>query len=353
MEFFDTLARYPALFIGCCTVLGLLVGSFLNVVIYRLPVMMDNALRAECAELAAAEAPPPVIEPAPAIEPVPGTVLGEIPARFAVAANEDNEMPADAGLEAAARAASEVPPENSPNPPFNLVVPRSACPKCKAPITAAQNIPVVSWLALGGKCANCKAPISARYPLIELLSGVASGVVAWHFGYGLAAMAGILFTWTLIALTFIDLDTFLLPDQLTLPLVWAGLLLSIWHPVWGPGAAPVTPVDSIVGAAAGYLSLWSVFWLFLLIRKKEGMGYGDFKLFAAFGAWFGWQLLLPIILFASLIGSVVGIWLLYRQRKGLDAHIPFGPYLAVAGWLALLFGQDALRHFFAFSQYPG
>src|SRR3954469_7848395 len=298
MQFIDTLATYPALFIGCCVVFGLLVGSFLNVVIYRLPVMMDDALRAEWADLAAA----------------------------------------DAGTEPVAPASK---------PAFNLVVPRSACPKCKAPITAVQNIPVVSWLALGGKCANCKAPISARYPFIELLTGVASGVVAWHFGYGLTAMAGIFFTWTLIALTFIDLDTFLLPDQLTLPLVWAGLLLSIWHPVWAPGAAPVTPVDSIAGAAAGYLSLWSVFWLFLLIRKKEGMGYGDFKLFAAFGAWFGWQMLLPIILFASLVGSVIGIWLMVRQRRGLETQIPFGPYLAGGGWLALFFGHAVIARIFA------
>src|SRR5690349_14138751 len=169
MEFFDTLATHPALFIGCCIGLGLMVGSFLNVVIYRLPVMMENALRAECAELSAADV-------------------------------------AKTGVE---------PPAPAPAPPFNLVVPRSACPKCKAPITALQNVPVVSWLVLGGKCASCKTPISRRYPVIELISGVLSGLVAWHFGYGLTAMAGLLFTWTLIALTVIDLDTFLLPDQLT------------------------------------------------------------------------------------------------------------------------------------------
>jgi leader peptidase (prepilin peptidase)/N-methyltransferase len=254
----------------------------------------------------------------------------------------DNELRA----ECAALAATEATPEPEPKPAFNLVVPRSACPKCRAPITALQNIPVVSWLALRGKCANCKAPISARYPLIELLTGVTSGFVAWRLGFGVPAAAGIFFTWMLIALTFIDLDTFLLPDQLTLPLVWAGLLLSLWHPVWAPGAPPVTPVDSIIGAAAGYLSLWSVFWLFLLIRKKEGMGYGDFKLFAAFGAWFGWQMLLPIILFASLVGSVIGIWLIFRQRKGIDTHIPFGPYLAAGGWLALLVGQAVVGRVF-------
>ena len=298
----ELLAGSPATLIAVCGVLGLLIGSFLNVVIYRLPVMMDHALRSECAELAAMDA---------------------------------------------ASAGAVVPDEAPAKPAFNLVVPRSACPKCKAPITAIQNIPVVSWLALGGKCASCKTPISARYPTIELLTGIASGVVAWWFGYGLTAVAAIVFTWVLIALTFIDLDTFLLPDQLTLPLVWAGLLLSLSHPVWAPGAPAVTPADSIIGAAAGYLSLWSVFWLFYLLRKKEGMGYGDFKLFAAFGAWFGWKILLPIILFASLVGSVVGIWLMVRQRKGLETQIPFGPYLAGGGWLALFFGHAVIARIFA------
>lgn len=300
MDSFDVFAASPALFIGSCVALGLLVGSFLNVVIYRLPVMMENALRAECAELAAHDAVK----------------------------------------------AGGVVPEQAARPAFNLVVPRSACPKCRAPITAVQNIPVVSWLALRGKCANCKAPISARYPTIELLTGVASGLVAWHFGFGLTAISAIFFTWMLIALTFIDLDTFLLPDQITLPLVWAGLLLSLWQPIWAPGAAPVTPVDSIIGAAAGYLSLWSVFWLFWLIRRKEGMGYGDFKLFAAFGAWFGWKILLPIILFASLVGTVIGIWVMYRQRKGFETQIPFGPYLAAGGWLALFFGNAVIERLF-------
>jgi len=302
MELLETFAASPALFIGACAAVGLLVGSFLNVVIYRLPVMMDHALRSECAELAAMDA---------------------------------------------ASAGGVVPEEAPAKPAFNLVVPRSACPKCKAPITAIQNIPVVSWLALGGKCASCKTPISARYPTIELLTGIASGAVAWWFGYGLTAVAAIVFTWVLIALTFIDLDTFLLPDQLTLPLVWAGLLLSLSHPVWASGAPAVTPADSIIGAAAGYLSLWSVFWLFYLLRKKEGMGYGDFKLFAAFGAWFGWKILLPIILFASLVGSVVGIWLMVRQRKGLETQIPFGPYLAGGGWLALFFGHAVIARIFA------
>jgi leader peptidase (prepilin peptidase) / N-methyltransferase len=290
-EFLIPLAVSPALFIGCCVLFGLLVGSFLNVVIYRVPVMMDNALRAECAFL--------------------------------------------------------TDPDTAPPPVFNLVVPRSACPNCKTQITALQNIPVVSWLALRGKCANCKAPISARYPLVELFTGIASGLVAWRFGYGTLALAGLVFTWFLIALTLIDFDTQLLPDQLTYPLLWIGLLLSTSHPVWAPGTAPLTPADSIIGAMCGYLSLWSVYWIFKLIMKKEGMGYGDFKLYAAFGAWFGWRMLLPIILFASLVGSVVGIYLLYRQRKGMDTPIAFGPFLAIAGWLFMMVGHEAIDRYFA------
>jgi len=298
MELLEPLAAIPALYIGCCVALGLLVGSFLNVVIYRVPVMMENALRAECESLANPEAPPPG----------PAT--------------------------------------------FNLMTPRSACPKCKAPITALQNIPVVSWLVLGRKCANCKEPISARYPLVELFTGIASGVIAWRFGFGTLALGALFFTWSLIALTMIDFDTQLLPDELTYPLLWIGLLLSTTHPVWAPGAAPMTPADSILGAMAGYLSLWSIYWIFRLIMKKEGMGYGDFKLFAAFGAWFGWRMLLPIILFASLVGSVAGLYLLYRQRKGMDTPIPFGPFLAAAGWLVLLMGHQTVDRYLALYAQP-
>jgi len=305
-DFFAILAAQPALFIGICVALGLMIGSFLNVVVYRMPLMIERAMRKECADLAVSDAyvargekPPAIIE------------------------------------------------ETEKKPAFNIIVPRSACPKCHAPITALQNIPVVSWLALKGKCANCKAPISKRYPLVELFTGIASGLIAWRFGFGLLALAGLLFTWSLIALTLIDLDAFLLPDQITLPLVWTGLLLSTTHPVWAPDADPVTPVMSIVGATAGYLSLWSVYWIHKLIRNREGFGYGDFKLLAAFGAWFGWKMLLPIILFSSLVGSVIGIYVLYRQRKGLDMHIPFGPYLAIAGWLFLLIGHDVVDRYLA------
>jgi leader peptidase (prepilin peptidase)/N-methyltransferase len=291
MEFFDTLAANSALFISCCVALGLLIGSFLNVVIYRLPIMMNNEWRADCREL---NGEPPVKQPA-----------------------------------------------------FNLVTPRSACPGCGAPITALQNIPLVSWLVLRGKCAKCKTPISARYPFVELLTGIASGIVAWRFGYGTLSLAGLFFTWLLIATTFIDLDTQLLPDDLTYPLLWIGLLLSVTLPVWDPGLPPLTPADSIIGAIVGYLSLWTIAKLFFLLRRMEGMGGGDFKLFAAFGAWFGWKMLLPIILFASCVGSVIGLYILYRQRKGLDTQIPFGPYLALAGWLFLLVGPQVVDRYLA------
>jgi leader peptidase (prepilin peptidase) / N-methyltransferase len=294
----EPLAASPAFFIGFSVVLGLLIGSFLNVVIYRVPIMMDNELRAECAALTA----------------------------------------------------SDSSTEPAPQPKFNLVVPRSACPKCKAPITALQNIPVVSWLALGRKCANCKTPISARYPLVELATGLLSGFVAWHFGYGFVALAALIFTWFLVALTMIDFDTQFLPDQLTYPLLWLGLLVSLWNPVWADGASPVTPRDSIVGAAAGYLSLWSVYWVFKLLTGKEGMGYGDFKLYAALGAWMGWRMLLPVILFASLVGAIVGVFIIIRQRKGKDTQIAFGPFLAVAGWLTLMFGNAVVERYL--SLYP-
>jgi leader peptidase (prepilin peptidase)/N-methyltransferase len=283
------LAASPALFIGLCVVLGLMIGSFLNVVIHRVPIMMDNELRAECAALA-------------------GT-------------------------------------EPAPQPKFNVITPRSACPKCKAPITALQNIPVVSWLALRGQCANCKTPISKRYPLVELATGLLSGFIAWHFGFGMLAFAALAFTWFLIALTMIDFDTQFLPDALTYPLLWLGLIVSLWHPAWGDVAAPVGPRESIIGAVAGYLSLWSVYWAFKLLTGKEGMGYGDFKLFAALGAWLGWKMLLPIIVFASGVGAIFGVVVMIRQRKGRDTQIAFGPFLAIAGWFALIAGNDIVNRY--------
>jgi len=287
--FLEPLIAYPALFIGFTVAVGLLIGSFLNVVIYRVPIMMDKALRAECAALADQGADP-----------------GSTPAQ---------------------------------DPPFNLMVPRSACPACKAPITAMQNIPVVSWIALGRKCASCKMPISVRYPLVEAATGILSGFIAWHYGYGGTALAALAFTWFLIALTMIDFDTQYLPDQLTYPLLWLGLLGSLWHPVWGDGAAPVTPRDSIIGAAAGYLSLWSVYWAFKLLTGKEGMGYGDFKLLAALGAWLGWERLLLIVPLSAGIGAIVGISLIVLRRHERSKPIPFGPFLAAGGWVAMLWGD--------------
>ena len=206
----------------------------------------------------------------------------------------------------------------------------------------------MSWLALRGKCANCQAPISARYPLVELATGLLSGFVAWRFGFGMLALAALAFTWLLIALTMIDFDTQFLPDSLTYPLLWLGLLVSLWHPAWGAGATPVGPREAIIGAVAGYLSLWSVYWLFKLITGKEGMGYGDFKLFAALGAWLGWGMLLPIIVFASGVGAMFGIVVMIRQRKGRDTQLAFGPFLAIAGWLALVAGHDIVTRYLSF-----
>jgi leader peptidase (prepilin peptidase)/N-methyltransferase len=287
MSVLELLASSPGLFVGTCLMLGLLVGSFLNVVIFRLPVILERQWRQQCAELHNTESP-------------------------------------------------------APAEPFNLVVPRSACPACKAPISALQNIPVVSYLALRGRCASCGVPISMRYPIIEALTGILTAAVAWKFGYGWATGAAILLTWFLIALTFIDVDHQLLPDSLTLPLVWIGLLLSLWGPQAGGPPIPVDMRSSIIGAIAGYLSLWSVYHLFRLITGKEGMGYGDFKLFAALGAWLGWQMLLPIILFAATVGAVVGIAILAVRGQSRATPIAFGPFLAAAGWLVLMFGHEVV-----------
>jgi leader peptidase (prepilin peptidase)/N-methyltransferase len=214
---------------------------------------------------------------------------------------------------------------------YNLMVPRSACPHCQHQITAMENIPVVSWLALRGKCSNCKAPISARYPAVELLTGALSALVVWRFGSGWAGLAALFFLYSLIAMTFIDADTQLLPDDLTYPLIWAGLLINI-------NGTFVPLQDAVIGAAAGYLALWSVYWLFKLATGKEGMGYGDFKLLAALGAWMGWTMLPTIILLSSVVGAVVGICLIVFAKRGRNNPIPFGPYLAAAGLIALLYG---------------
>jgi leader peptidase (prepilin peptidase) / N-methyltransferase len=275
-DIFQLLQSSPLAFAGVCAVLGLMVGSFLNVVIYRLPKMMEREWRHQCAEL-------------------------------------NDEQPAE-------------------TPRFNLVVPRSACPHCGHNISALENIPVISYLLLRGKCKGCGAHISLRYPAVEAISGILSAFAAWHFGFGLAALGTLLLIWALIALTFIDFDMQLLPDSITLPLLWLGLLLNL--------SATFTDLHSaVIGAIAGYLALWSVYWLFRLATGKEGMGYGDFKLLAAIGAWLGWQMLPLVILLSSLVGAVVGIVLIVAVRHGRSVPIPFGPYLAGGGLIALFWGQ--------------
>jgi leader peptidase (prepilin peptidase) / N-methyltransferase len=295
---FELLAASPGAFIALMLVLGLLVGSFLNVVIYRLPIMLERQWRNDYAGIAAAGDP----------------------------------VTADPVASASAPAASAE--------AFNLVVPRSACPHCRAPITALQNIPVISYLALRGRCASCAARISPRYPAIELLTGVATAVVAAQVGFGWPAMCAIVITWFLIALTFIDLDHQLLPDSLTLPLLWLGMLASLTGWDSQQQALPVDPASAIVGAAAGYLSLWSVYHLFRLATGKEGMGYGDFKLLGALGAWLGWKMLLPIVLLSACAGALIGILLIVTRRHQSGNPMPFGPFLAIAGWVAMLWGPQ-------------
>jgi len=288
------LASSPAWFIGTSVVLGLAIGSFLNVVIHRLPRMLERQWRAQYADL-----------------------YGEAPT-----------------LPAGAQA------------PYNLVVPGSACPECHAPIRPWQNIPLVSYLLLRGRCARCGARISARYPLVEALTGVLSGLVAWRFGFGWPALAALVLTWFLIALAGIDMDHQLLPDSLTLPLMWLGLLLSLFGPV--PGVSvPVDLRSSVIGAAAGYLSLWSVYHLFRTLTRKEGMGYGDFKLLAALGAWLGWQMLLPTVLIAAAVGAFSGLALILSRRHSRGVPIAFGPFLALSGWLMLMFGRPLVAAYLA------
>ena len=299
MELIELLSDSPVMFIGTCMVFGLLIGSFLNVVIYRLPMMLEQQWREQ--------------------------------AEDAIAGSN--------GVESGAPPPA---PEAPAKPPFNLVVPRSACPACNKPITALQNIPVLSYLVLRGRCAGCGIRISARYPAIEALSGVLSAAVAWKFGFGWPALEGLIFTWFLIALTFIDVDHQLLPDDLTLPLLWLGLALSLTVP---GSPIPQDPSSAILGAIAGYLSLWSVYHLFKLITGQEGMGYGDFKLFAAFGAWLGWKMLFPIILIAAAVGAVVGLTMIMVYGRDRRSHIPFGPFLAAAGWLMLMFGRELVTSY--------
>jgi leader peptidase (prepilin peptidase)/N-methyltransferase len=300
-DLFALYSNNPILYAGSVFVIGLVVGSFLNVVIYRLPIILDRQWRAQASDL--------------------------LPSGLAETAV--------VGVDAPER--------------FTLSVPRSACPQCKAPIKAWQNIPVISWLILGARCASCKAPISPRYPAVELATGALSALVAWHFGVGPSAACGLLVTWCLVALTGIDLDHQLLPDDITLPLMWAGLLGSVVFGAVAGQSLPVAPRDAVIGAAAGYLSLWLVFHAFRLITGKEGMGYGDFKLFAALGAWLGWKLLPLIILLSAASGAVLGILMIVLQGRDRAAPMPFGPYLATAGWLAMMYGDTLMAAYLRLS----
>lgn len=267
-------------------IFSLLIGSFLNVVIYRLPIMMEREWRAQCQEL------------------------------------DDT---------ASARI---------PDGRFDLMTPRSHCTSCGAQITAMQNIPVLSYLLLGGKCASCHASIPLRYPIVESLTAILTAIAAYRFGFGWESAAAILLTWALIAISVIDIDLQIIPDSITLPFVWIGLLLSLFHPMQGADVLFVEPKTAIVGALAGYLSLWSVYQLFRLMTGKEGMGYGDFKLLAVLGAWLGWQVLPLIVLLSAVVGAAVGITLIALRRQDRNVPIPFGPYLAAAGWIAMLFGEQ-------------
>jgi leader peptidase (prepilin peptidase)/N-methyltransferase len=284
-------------------VFGLLIGSFLNVVIHRVPKMMQRGHE----DIVAQEM---------------GVILDPILERLQPQLqNEWSDI-----------VAKEIAAKYPHKDQYDLVLPRSACPKCGHKITALENIPVISYLVLGGKCRGCKTPISSRYPIVELLTGVLSGLLVWHFGAGLAGLSAVLFAWFLIAMTFIDADTQFLPDDLTLPLMWIGLLVNTQGTF-------TSLKNAVIGAAAGYLLLWTINYLFKLIRKKDGMGYGDFKLLAALGAWMGWTMLPLIILLSSLVGAMVGIALIILAKMGKEVPIPFGPYLAGAGLIALIWGQ--------------
>ncbi|ASX09570.1 TPA: prepilin peptidase [Aeromonas dhakensis] len=278
----DVFHSLPWLYFSLVFLFSLMIGSFLNVVIHRLPIMLEREWQAE----------------------------------YLSYFNPETQLQQEER--------------------YNLMVPRSACPHCGHAITAMENIPLLSWLWLKGRCRECQAPISARYPLVELLTALLSLVVAATFPPGWALLAALLLTWGLVALTFIDLDKMLLPDQLTLPLLWGGLLFNL-----AGGFVPLA--DAVIGAMAGYLVLWSLYWAFKLLTGKEGMGYGDFKLLAALGAWLGWQALPIVLLLSSLVGAIIGISLILLRNHHQGKPIPFGPYLAIAGWIALLWGDTITR----------
>ena len=288
----ELLSAIPVVFVAVSFAFALVIGSFLNVVIVRLPVMMEREWREHCGELA------------------------------------------------------KSPVTDLPQGRFNLILPHSRCPSCGKKITAWQNIPVLSYLMLGGRCANCNQAISSRYPLVELATAVLVAIVAWRFGFGWEALMGIVLTFALVPITMIDFDHQIIPDSIVLPLLWVGLAMSLVHPLPGSEVLFISPSDAIVGAMAGYLSLWSVYQLHRLITGKEGMGYGDFKLLAALGAWLGWRQLLIIILMSAAVGAVVGIALIVFRGRDRQVPIPFGPYLAAAGWISMLFGETIKNAYF-------
>ncbi len=292
MTVIATLQHFPAFYIPAAGILGLIVGSFLNVVIHRLPIMMERQWRHQCREFMAGE----------------------------------GETPPQHPLEEAR---------------YDLITPGSRCPHCGHHIRAMENIPVVSYLVQRGRCTACKAPISPRYPLIELTSAVLSMIVVWQLGFTAAAGAALVLTWSLVSLSAIDIDHQILPDTITLPLLWAGLLLNLY-------GLFADIHSSVIGTVAGYLSLWTVYKAFKWFTGKEGMGYGDFKLLAMLGAWLGWQALPVIILLSSVVGAAVGIALIAARGQDKNVPIPFGPYLASAGWLTLLWGKDITNYYFSF-----
>ena len=282
----ELIGESTPVFIGVVFAITLMIGSFLNVVIYRLPIMMEHEWREQAEELLASQ-----------------------------------------------------PEHKLPDGRFDLVVPRSRCPSCGSLITAWQNIPVLSYLFLKGRCANCKASISARYPLVELMTAALAAICAWHFGPGWEAMLAIVLTLVLVSITMIDADTQLIPDSIVLPLMWLGLAMSLWHPMPGANTLFISPSAAIAGSLAGYLSLWSIFWIFKIITGRAGMGYGDFKLLAALGAWLGWQQLPMIIMMSAVVGVVINVVMIVTRGKDRSIPIPFGPYLAAAGWITMLWGE--------------
>jgi len=282
----ELMSESAPVFVAVVFAFALLIGSFLNVVIHRLPIMMERAWRDEAGELL--------------------------------------KTPSESKM---------------PEGRFDLVVPRSQCPSCGEMITAMQNIPVISYIFLKGRCGNCKTSISTRYPLVGLFTALLAAITAWHFGPGWEALVAITLTIVLVAIAMIDADTQLIPDSIVLPLMWIGLTMSLFYPLPDTTVLFISPVNAISGALAGYLSLWSVFWIFKLVTGKDGMGYGDFKLLAALGAWLGWQQLPVIIMLSAVVGALINIVMIVARGKDRSVPIPFGPYLAAAGWITMLWGN--------------